>query len=156
MKLKFLPIPTDRYLKIINEDPDAHGNKPHSAISDGDGMPCRHCLQDIAKGDEFLTLAYSPFEKQHAFAEVGPIFLHAKECKAYDGDGIPPSFLEREHYVMRGYRQDNDTILYGTGQRVASEDIEAKAVEILKNDECAYVHLRSASYTCFACRIERD
>ena len=156
MKLNFLPIPTKRYLEIINGGLDAHGNKPYRSISDGDGMPCRHCLQDIAKGDEFLALAYSPFEAKHAYAEVGPIFLHTNACNAYNADGLPPSFLEREHYMIRGYNKLTKAILYGTGQRVASGDIEAEAAKILQNDECEYVHVRSASYTCFSCRIERS
>ncbi|PCI86080.1 MAG: hypothetical protein COB24_10870 [Hyphomicrobiales bacterium] len=156
MKLKFLPVPTEQYLEIINGGLDAHGNKPTLSISDGGGMPCRHCLEDIAKGDEFLAFAYSPFNTKHAYAEVGPIFLHAKTCKAYDAHSIPPSFLTREHYMIRGYSKTTKAIQYGTGQRVASNNIEAQAAEILKDEDCEYVHIRSASYTCFACRIERN
>ncbi|MBL1421388.1 MAG: DUF1203 domain-containing protein [Alphaproteobacteria bacterium] len=156
MKHKFLPMPTEQYLEFINGGLDAHGNKPTLAISDGGGMPCRHCLDDIAKGDEFLALAYSPFTTKHAYTEVGPIFLHAKTCKAYDADTLPPSFLTREHYMIRGYSKATKAIMYGTGQRVASADIGAKVEKIFANEDCEYVHVRSATYTCFACRIERN
>lgn len=155
MKLKFLPIPTARYEALINDGLDAHGKPPVRAICEDEGMPCRHCLQDIAMSEAFLALAYSPFEQMHAYAEVGPIFLHASGCEAYAGFGLPESFLKREHYMMRGYSKTNKAIIYGTGKRVASTDIAFEAARILKDDDCAYVHLRSASYTCFACRIER-
>lgn len=155
MKLKFLPMPTDQYTTFLDGGLDAHGNKPHRAICNDEGMPCRHCLQDIAKGEEFLAFAYSPFTTKHAYAEVGPIFLHAKACTAYDANGVPPSFLTREHYMIRGYSKATKAIQYGTGQRAASTDIETQAAKILQNDDCEYVHLRSATNTCFACRIER-
>lgn len=155
MNLKFLPMPTDQYTAYINGKSDAHGNAPTLAISDGGGMPCRHCLDDIAKGDEYLTLAYSPFETKHAYAEVGPIFLHAKACTAYDANETPTSFLTREHYMMRGYSKTNKAIIYGTGKRVPSKDIEAEVAKILQDDDCEYVHLRSATNTCFACRVEQ-
>lgn len=154
MKLKIMPMPTDRYTALIEGGLDAHNNKPALNISDGDGMPCRHCLDDIAKGDEYLTFAYSPFETQHAYAEVGPIFLHAEACDAYNASDVPPSFLTREHYMMRGYSATTGAIIYGTGKRVLATDLKAEAVKILTNDDCAYVHLRSATNTCFACRIE--
>lgn len=155
MKLKFTPIPTERYHQLINGGLDAHDQMPIKQISDGGGIPCRHCLADIAKNDEYLALAYSPFESNHAFAEVGPIFLHTNACKAYNAEEIPPSFLQREYYMMRGYSKTTKGILYGTGQRVATTDIEAEAAKILQKDDCDFVHLRSASYTCFACEIER-
>ncbi|MCJ8324961.1 MAG: DUF1203 domain-containing protein [Rhizobiales bacterium] len=155
MKLKFTPIPTERYEQLINGGLDAHERMPIKQISDGGGMPCRHCLADIARGDEFFTLAYSPFETQHAYAEVGPIFLHANACEAFKAAGMPPSFLQREYYMMRGYSKTTKAIIYGTGQRVATADIEVAVAKILQDDDCDYVHLRSASYTCFACKIVR-
>lgn len=42
---------------------DANGQLPERYISDGDGVPCRHCLQDVAAGEPYLILAYRPFPK---------------------------------------------------------------------------------------------
>lgn len=155
MKLKFMPMATDKYTAYLNSGLDAHGNKPSLATSEGDGMPCRHCLEDIMQGEEYIALAYSPFDAKHVYAEVGPIFLHAQACKAYSADAIPPSFLTREYYMIRGYSQHTKGIIEGTGKRIKSIDIMVEAEKILVIDDCEYVHLRSGTNTCFACRIER-
>ena len=67
--------------------PDAHGQKPEKQISDGDGVPCRHCLTRVAKGEPYLVLAYRPFPRDQPYAETGPIFLHAEPCPRFEEDG---------------------------------------------------------------------
>jgi hypothetical protein len=134
---------------------DANGQVPERKISDGDGVPCRHCLRLVGKDEPYLTLAYRPFPEPQPYAEVGPIFIHAEACKAYDKHNELP---ERERSgtgrILRGYGKDN-RIVYGTGTVVKNEEIEEKAQAILARDDVAYVHMRSATNNCFTLRIDR-
>lgn len=153
--VKFMAMPTDVARAYQSGEPDAYGRVPERRVSDGDGVPCRHCLQDVAAGDEYLILAYRPFPDLQPYAETGPVFLHAEPCTRHPEAGRTPGmFLERESYLMRGYGAD-DRILYGTGQIVATGDLAEAAGALLDQREVAYVHLRSASNNCFQCRIER-
>lgn len=146
---------TDQARNFRDGAPDAYGQKPEIHISDGGGVPCRHCQQDVAKGEDYLILAYSPFPKPQPFSETGPIFLHAHSCPRYpENDIVPPMFLKRESYLLKGYGRD-DRIVYGTGQIVKSPDIAKAAEAILEQANVAYVHVRSALNNCFSCRIDR-
>lgn len=51
---------------------DAYGLKPETKISDGDGVPCRHCLRDVVSGEAYLILAYRLFPALQPYAETGP------------------------------------------------------------------------------------
>jgi hypothetical protein len=135
--------------------PDANGQAPERRISDGDGVPCRHCLRLVEKDEPYLTLAYRPFPEPQPYAEVGPVFIHAEACEAYANHKLLP---EREHVgtdrILRGYGKDN-RMVYGTGIVVKNDEIEEKAEAILARDDVAYVHMRSATNNCFTLRIDR-
>src|SRR5690606_28755477 len=75
--IRFVAMPTDQARAYQRGAPDAYGNPPERRISDGSGIPCRHCLQHVAAGQDYLTLAYRPFPALQPYAETGPIFLHA-------------------------------------------------------------------------------
>ncbi len=153
--LKFMAMPTETARAYQAGGADAYGRTPERRVSDGDGVPCRHCLQDVAAGEEYLILAYRPFPEPQPYAETGPIFLHAARCERHPEAGETPKlFREREHLLMRGYGAD-DRILYGTGTMVRAGDVADRAAELLDRPDVAYVHLRSASNNCFQCRIER-
>lgn len=55
--------------------------------------------------------------------------------------------------LIRGYDRA-DRIVYGTGQAVATGDLIATASDLLSRERIAYIHVRSATSTCFQCRIE--
>ncbi|WP_245461053.1 DUF1203 domain-containing protein, partial [Mesorhizobium sp. M7A.F.Ca.US.005.03.2.1] len=133
---------------------DAYGQTPERKISDGDGMPCRHCLKNIGAGDAYLVLAYRPFPELQPYAETGPIFLHAEACdRAAESEALP-EILESPDYIVRGYGRD-DRIVYGSGGVISTGDITGRAKTLLESDEIAYIHVRSARNNCYQCRIER-
>jgi hypothetical protein len=153
--IRFSSMPTDQAATYWVGAPDANGQEPEIHIAAGDGIPCRHCQQDVARGDRYLILAYRPFSRPQPYAEIGPIFLHAAPCERYPETGrIPAMFLKRESYLLKGYGRD-DRIVYGTGQIVGSGDVGEAASRILDRDEVLYVHVRSALTNCFTCRIDR-
>jgi Protein of unknown function (DUF1203) len=132
---------------------DANGQVPERMVSDGDGFPCRHCLTMIPKGAGVLVLAHRPFPAPQPYAEVGPIFLCADECRAGGGEALP-AMLTSPEYIVRGYGAD-DRIVYGTGGVVLTGAIVARAAEVFGDDRVAYVHVRSARNNCYQCRIDR-
>lgn len=152
--LKFVALATATARALQAGNPDANGQTPERQISNGAGVPCRHCLSDVAAGEPFLVLAHRPFPQAQPYAETGPIFLHAEPCERHgEGARVPDLFLSRAQLLIRGYGAD-DRIVYGTGQVVASAEIDAVAQDLLARPEVAYLHLRSASNNCYQCRIE--
>ena len=152
---RFIAMPSETVRGFRGGQPDAHGQPPERHVSDGSGNPCRHCLDDIAGGDPFLIFAWRPFPAPQPYAETGPIFLHAEECERHDeAAGMPAMFLERERFLLRGYDR-GDRIVYGTGQVVATAEMERAAAVLLDRPDIAYLHVRSAGYNCYQCRIER-
>jgi Protein of unknown function (DUF1203) len=115
--------------------------------------PCRHCLQLIAEGDDKLVLAYRPFTGLQPYAEVGPIFLHQRDCVRYDAERLPAWFNYLEPALIRGYGHD-DWIRYETGKVVAGGELAAECEKILDDPDVAYVHIRS-KFNCFQCRVDR-
>ncbi|MEJ6782984.1 DUF1203 domain-containing protein [Aminobacter sp. Piv2-1] len=154
MTLKFKALPTDEVRALQSGAPDAYGMVPERRLSDGDGVPCRHCLKNVAAGEPYLILAYRPFPELQPYAETGPIFLHAGECPRADETAeLPELFTKTRDYILRGYGAD-DRIVYGTGAVTPTPEIVAKAYELLARPDVAYVHMRSARNNCYQCRIE--
>ena len=154
-RVRYTPIPSEHAREIWTGGQDAHGMQPERHLSDGVGVPCRHCLQEVQAGEAYLVLAYRPFPEPQPYAEVGPIFLHAEPCGAYDEtDKTPEMYLRGEPRIVRGYGRD-DRIIYGTGRIVEPQGIARYAAELLDDPATAYVHVRSSENNCFACRIDR-
>jgi hypothetical protein len=152
---RFVALPTQAVLALQAGGSDANGQIPERRISNGSGVPCRHCLAQVAKGEAYLVLAYRPFPALQPYAELGPIFLHAERCPRYAPEtSVPPMFLASPRLLIRGYGSD-DRIVYGTGQIVVTTELAQAAGELLQRPEIAYVHARSASNNCYQCRIER-
>jgi len=145
-QLIFTPIPTGEAQAYWSGGTDAHGMQPERRISDGSGIPCRHCLRAVGAGEPYLILAYRPFPEPQPYAEVGPIFLHAEPCKTYD---------DREH-LPTVFANGESRIIYGTGKVVAPEEIVPYAETLLSDPKVAYLHVRSSQNNCFSFRLDRN
>jgi hypothetical protein len=132
---------------------DANGQQAVLRTRVGSAGPCRHCLELIADEESKLVLAYRPFDRLHAFAETGPIFLHAWPCRRYESATAPAWFHLLDPAIVRGY-DDNDGMRYDTGSVVRGEEIMRACQAILDDATIAYVHVRS-KYNCFQCRVDR-
>ncbi|WP_269929870.1 DUF1203 domain-containing protein [Aminobacter sp. HY435] len=156
MTIRFQALPTDQVRALQYGAPDAYGMTPERKISDGDGVPCRHCLTNVGEGEPYLILAYRPFPELQPYAETGPIFLHAEECpRAVEAAELPELFGKTRDYILRGYSAD-DRIVYGTGAVTPTPEIVARAGALLQRPDVAYVHMRSARNNCYQCRIVSD
>lgn len=135
--------------------PDANGQPAErGAVSSGRGEPCRHCLDLVPEGEEFLILAHRPFPELQPYAESGPIFLCAEDCTRWAGEGVPPILKTNPDYLLKGYTADY-RILYGTGRIVPQPEVEAYASNLLADPRVAFVDVRSARNNCFQLRIRR-
>ncbi|KQS63187.1 hypothetical protein ASG39_14780 [Rhizobium sp. Leaf371] len=153
-KIRFTAMPTADAMHIWNGGTDAYDLAPERFVSDGDGNPCRHCLEDIAQGEPALLLAYRAFPTLQAYAESGPIFLHAAPCARYGAEETLPPILSSPDYIVRGY-DENDRIVYGSGAVTLTEAIAARASDMLARPDISYVHVRSSRNNCYHCRIDR-
>jgi hypothetical protein len=134
---------------------DAYDNLPETMTSDGQGYPCRHCLDNIDSGNEVLVFAYRPFPEFQPYAETGPVFMHKLRCVRYVAEEImPPVLTTSRDFILRGYSVNN-RIVYGTGAVTPIEDIPSYAAALLDRREISYVHVRSARHNCYQCRIDR-
>ena len=57
MTIRFESLPTDAVRALQAGGPDAYGNAPERRISNGNGVPCRHCLKYVAEGEPYLIVA---------------------------------------------------------------------------------------------------
>lgn len=152
MHIIFEPMDTRTAQHMRNGGPDSNGNQPEREISDGIGVPCRCCMKMVGKGEPFLVAAWRPFTKSHAYAETGPVFLHAETCTAEPvAQGALPAFLQSPDYILRGYDAD-ERIVYGTGGVITRDDIPARLEELLKEHTVEAVHIRSSRNNCYHCR----
>ena len=156
MPLNFAAIPTPDARNAQSGKPDANGQRPERAISDGNGNPCRHCLTDIPKGAQMLILGYRPFPTAQPYAELGPIFLCADKCERHKDSATLPDMLKNtESYLIRGY-DAQDRIVYGSGQVTKTAQIELAIKNGFSNSTIDYYHMRSASNNCFQAKVTRS
>ncbi len=155
-RIRFEAMPTDVARGYQSGGLDAYGQSPERRTADQRfRVPCRHCLTDVAPGEEYLVLAYRPFTTLQPYTETGPIFLHAKGCERHPAAEDTPEMLRKSsQMIVRGYSAD-ERIVYGTGAVVATDRIAETAAALLARDDVAFVHVRSASNNCFQCRIDR-
>jgi len=154
--IQFRGMPTDEARALQRGGKDSNGQVAENAVSDGVGNPCRHCMQMIGEDVPMLVVAHRPFTTVQPYAEMGPIFLHAEECDAYEVEGneLPPVLEDSPEYIVRGYDAD-EKIVYRTGKVTPQENIIARSADLLKRNDLQFLHVRSATNNCWQARVER-
>lgn len=151
--IRFIPLPAARVGSWRAGSADDYGLAPERAVSDGSGVPCRHCLQLTPAGAEYLIVAHRPFVGLNPYTETGPIFVCADCARAEEG-GALPAILSAPDYIVRGY-SGSERIVYGTGGVIPTEGIGERCEDLLAREDIAFVHVRSARNNCFQVRVER-
>ena len=155
MSIVFKALSTDAVRALQAGGADSNGQDPEVYRSDGQGVPCRHCLKFVGAGKDFLVVGHRPFDSVQPYAEMGPIFLCADRCERHDESGeLPEVMTTPPQFIVRGYTAD-ERIRYGTGKVVATSDVHAACERIFENPQITFIHVRSASNNCFYCRVER-
>ncbi|MGE5511794.1 MAG: DUF1203 domain-containing protein [Bacteroidota bacterium] len=155
MSIRFVALETSIVRALQNGEADANGQTSERQISDGNGIPCRHCLEHVKAGQPYLILAHRPFPEPQPYAEIGPIFLHADACARYQASETVPPMLASPQYLIRGYSAGH-RIVYGSGRIVPTVAIPDAAADMFRDARISYIHVRSASNNCYQCRIDRS
>jgi len=131
---------------------DAYGNVLQTRDAEG-GEPCRVCLRDARAGEPLLLFSYASVPAPRPYHNVGPIFIHAEACPAYeDGGGATPEQLTRRLLSLHVHDADGEMV---TADVVAGAELDATVEQMFARADAAYILVHNARPGCFACRIER-
>ncbi len=84
-----------------------HGGNPVQPFTDESGeWPLRCCLRDSVVGERIAIVAWRPFRWTGAYAEMGPVVIHAEQCDGYTAGTVPPQF-EARRQIVRPYTADH-------------------------------------------------
>jgi hypothetical protein len=104
--LVFEPIPAAELDTIRAAGRDEAGNRLTPQADPEGGNPLRCCLRETRPGERVLLIAYTPPGSAGAYAERGPVFVHAGPCGGYvTPDRYPPGLSHRQQ-VVRAYDHD--------------------------------------------------
>jgi len=152
-KLKIVPMASEIAAQVRKTlKAPGYGFPAQCAMAAG-RAPCRHCLKLIQPNEEELILfTYDAFAGQGVPPMPGPVYVHAKDCKAYSG----------EEQVLEDYRGQPLTFeAFGAERtrlgekRVCGSGEEEALRELFERNGTEYVHVRSTSAGCYLFRVER-
>ena len=83
----------------------------------------------------------------------GPVYVHAKECEAYSGDGQIPAGYRGQPLTFEAFGAERERL---TEKRVSGSGEDAALQELFEREKTEYVHVRSTSAGCYLFRVERD
>jgi hypothetical protein len=151
--LIFEPIPSALLQEIRAAGIDEAGNQLTVQTDADGGAPLRCCLRESVAGERLLLIAYTPPGTRGAYAERGPVFIHAEPCGGYRTPGRYPPELSHRQQVVRVYGRDGQII----GGILVSDGEHAMTVirEQLARPDATVVHLRNVGYGCYNFAVRR-
>jgi Protein of unknown function (DUF1203) len=152
-RLVFEPIPSSELQEIRAAGRDEAGNAVTPQTDAEGGSPLRCCLRETRPGERVLLIAYTPPGTSGAYAERGPVFIHAEPCGGYRTPHQYPPELGGRSQVVRAY-DHHGRIADGTLVR-DSDHAEAVIREMLARPHVALVHLRNVGYGCYNFAVRR-
>ena len=159
------PIPAHTLAGLRSRDDAGNVMRPYLARTDGVpiesvGSPLRCCWRSVRPGDRIALVSYAPLRRwagltgadPGAYDEIGPIFIHARECRPYaETESFPADFAERR-LVLRAYGHTGEIVDAIVAPPGTASDCAARFFE---DERVAEIHVRHESYTCFDFKIVR-
>jgi hypothetical protein len=132
-----------------------HGGNAIEVFEDPDGgWPLRCCLTDSAPGNQIAIIAWSPFPWNGAYAETGPVVVHAQPCDGTSSNTLPANFDARP-MVLRPYGPDR-RIAYDHVRHVSEgSSLTNELQELLDDDGIEFVHARNVTGGCYSFTANR-
>ena len=129
------------------------GAADHALITvDSPGSaPCRHCLRWAQPGERVILFPYAAIRSGHPYSEMGPIFVHADQCRRYSTTNEYPVDF-RNGRVFRAYDSNYNII---DAQVMNSSEPEVDIESLFQNPDTAFVDVRSVTHGCFTFRVQR-
>lgn len=146
------PLPIEVTSRIRREMKDDFGHAL-SVRRDSSRHQCRACLQLTEPGEGCILLSYSPFTSDQPYAEVGPIFIHERECRPYGATQEYPAEFPREAVVLRAYNERDEI---EDAEFVGNRPVEEVIARLFENPRVSYLHARNSTLGCFMFRIDRS
>ncbi len=152
-RLVFEPIPPGSLEEVRAAGVDEAGNLLTMRTDADGGSPLRCCLRESVPGERILLIAYTPPGGCGAYAERGPVFIHAERCGGYlTPDRYPPALSHRQQ-VVRAYDRDGriaDGVLVRDGEHALTV-----IGELLDRPDVTLVHLRNVGHGCYNFAVRR-
>jgi Protein of unknown function (DUF1203) len=145
--LSYLAIPAEELDAIRMAGRDEAGNAAELQVPAEGGAPLRCCLREARAGERLLLIAYTPPGTAGAYAERGPVFIHAEHCGGYPAlHQYPPGLIARPQVVRAYDRQGRiaDGVLVADGHQA-----QGVIAGLLARPEVVLVHLRNVGYGCY-------
>lgn len=121
-------------------------------VDDEGGAPLRCCLRDSVPGERVALVAVTPPGPSGAYAERGPVFLHADGCSGPVTAGYPEDFRARAQ-VFRAY--DAAGAIVGGEVVPPGDDQEAIAERLLARPGVAFLQTRNVVHGCYMLTVRR-
>ena len=151
--LSFDPIPPTELQQIRAAGVDEAGNRLSVQTDTTGGSPLRCCLRESAPGEQLLLIAYTPPGGRGAYAERGPVFIHARPCDGYRTPHQYPPGLSHRQQVVRAYDLDGQI---ADGVLVSDGEHAMRAIgELLARPDVTLVQLRNVGYGCYNFAVRR-
>jgi hypothetical protein len=123
-----------------------------TAVDPDGGAPLRCCLRNSRPGERITLASVSPPGPAGAYAETGPVYLHADGCAGPTTAGYPAEFRSRRQ-IFRSYGQDG--ALLGGELVEAGDGQEAIAARMLADPAVAFLHSHNVIHGCYMFAIRR-
>ena len=128
-----------------------YGHPAHLEVAGGTG-PCRCCLKPFAVGrEQRLLFTWRPQGEASSLMAPGPVFIHAEQCTAHDGEGFPDA-LRVLPLAFEARLPGGRVVALSAG---ADASAETRIERMFDQYEAAWLHVRHAEAGCFIARVDR-
>jgi hypothetical protein len=119
----------------------------------GSTYPCRVSLRHAAPGETVILTNYVHLaDPASPYRSLGPIFVRRDPGPTFDRVNEVPPMLQAWPLSLRAYDRHNMIV----AAEVTTGDALADVVgRLFERDEIASLHVHSAAYGCYLCRVER-
>jgi hypothetical protein len=151
-----VPIATEIAERFRQTGEDDYGNPiRRMEASDGNGFPCRHCLEAGVAGDTMLLGSYNLPRPLGIYWTPSPIFVHARSCRAFTAKNeIAPTVSVNALVSVRAY-DGSDQLIYDLGEVCAGDVADTPLERALADPRTEFVNIHTARPGCLLTRVER-
>lgn len=151
-----IPLPSGTAARFRATGIDDNGNTLRRMdATDGNGLPCRHCLSFARPGETMLLGSYNLPRPRGIYWTPSPVFVHAEPCPAFAQDDVVAPIVAGGALVSVRAYDAADQCVYDLGQVTTGAEVNAPLPRALADERTAFVNVHTARPGCMLCRVER-